>query len=239
MTPFLKNSMMVMLLSLAGQAWAATGAGLVSNISGNLSATSSEGVIRILAEKDLVMIGDTLFTARESYAKVTFTDGGEIILRPNTHFKVASYHFDEQKPESDNAGFSLLKGSLRALTGLVSKRGNKDSYKLKTPDATIGIRGTNYGLQVCRNDCDGLKTNDGKTPRNGMHSQVDVGAIVETNQAGALDVVEDEFAYAADNKVLPVKVSPDEALRIDIPQHILRDWEKNKGVRNKLECSAK
>lgn len=46
-----------------------------------------------------------------------------------------------------SALFSILRGGLRALTGALSSR-NRESFKLATPVATIGIRGTDFMVQM-------------------------------------------------------------------------------------------
>ena len=61
--------------------------------------------------------------------------------RPNTEFKVEDYHFSGQADGSEKGFFKLVKGSLRAITGLIGKS-NKQAWRMNTPVATIGIRGT-------------------------------------------------------------------------------------------------
>src|SRR5207248_2244144 len=81
---------------------------------------------------------------KDSFAQVKFTDGGQITLRPNSQVKIETYAFNDQKPQEDNFAYALLKGGLRAVTGLIGKRGNRDAYKLNTATATVGIRGTDF-----------------------------------------------------------------------------------------------
>ena len=71
-----------------------------------------------------------------------FTDGGQVTLRPNTQVKIEGYAYTEGEPQGDNFAMSLFKGGLRAVTGLIGKRGNRDAYRMQTATATIGIRGT-------------------------------------------------------------------------------------------------
>jgi len=74
---------------------------------------------------------------------VKFIDNSEITLKPSTTFKVENFSYEAGKPENDVASFSLLKGGLREVTGLLGKR-NKEKFAMKTPSATIGIRGTTF-----------------------------------------------------------------------------------------------
>lgn len=118
--------------------------GTVQHLSGTLHVQRADGSIRLLSEKSQVLTGDVVSTERDSYAQIKMTDGGQITLRPNTQMRIEGYQFSEKEPEKDNFLFSLLKGGLRAVTGLIGKRANRDAYKLRTATATVGIRGTDF-----------------------------------------------------------------------------------------------
>jgi len=118
--------------------------GTVQHLSGTLSAQRPDGTARLLSEKSTVNEGDVVTTGRNTYAQIRFTDGGRITLRPDSQLRIEGYRFEEKAPEKDNFFFALLKGGMRAITGLISKRGNRDAYRLRTPTATVGIRGTDF-----------------------------------------------------------------------------------------------
>ncbi len=59
---------------------------------------------------------------------------------------------DQAKPQEDGALLRLLKGGLRTVTGLMGKR-RPDAFQLGTATATIGIRGTDFVVRVCTDDC--------------------------------------------------------------------------------------
>lgn len=123
--------------------------GQVTNLSGPLFAVNAEGTRRVLSVGSSVDTGDTLVTEGNTYAQVRFLDQGVVTLRPGTHFKIEAFAYEAQAPEKDNAVFGLLKGAMRKMTGLIGKRGNQDAYRVVTPTATIGIRGTGYGAVLC------------------------------------------------------------------------------------------
>jgi hypothetical protein len=114
----------------------------VQHLSGTLSAIRADGSVRLLSERSEIREGDVLSTERDSYAQVKFTDGGTVTLRPNTQVKLDGYAFSEKEPQRDNFAMSLLKGGLRAVTGLVGKRNS--NYRMSTATATVGIRGTDF-----------------------------------------------------------------------------------------------
>jgi hypothetical protein len=133
-------------LFATGSAWAAP-AGQVTNLSGPLFAMDGTGTRRVLSVGSSIETGETLITEGNTYAQVRFLDQGVVTLKPGTHFKVESFAFEEKAPEKDGAVFGLFKGALRKVTGLIGKRGNQDAYQMKTPTATIGIRGTQFLVQ--------------------------------------------------------------------------------------------
>jgi hypothetical protein len=142
---------------VAGAAIAQQGAGYVSNLSGPLFAVKSDGSRRVLSTQSVVSSGDMLVTEDKTYARLRFSDQSEVTLRPSTQFQIENYSFDRQAPDKDGLAFRLFKGALRTVTGLVGRRGNQDAYRLSTATATIGIRGTIFGVTVCLpGTCGGL-----------------------------------------------------------------------------------
>lgn len=137
------KALLLALCCVAGASWAAQVAGTVVQLSGPLLARKADGAVRILSMKSEVESGDTLVTEKNTYAMVKFIDNSEITLKPSTTFKVENFSYDASKPEADNASFNLVKGGLRSVTGLLGKR-NKEKFAMKTPTATIGIRGTTF-----------------------------------------------------------------------------------------------
>ena len=129
------------------------GAAAVSATSGTVVVQKAEGSIRTLAPGSMVQAGDVITTQPNSSARLKFTDGGEVTVSANSQFKIDAYSFNTAAPQSDNLVMSLVKGGLRSLTGLISRRGNPDAYRLQTMSATIGIRGTDYSARLCGEEC--------------------------------------------------------------------------------------
>jgi hypothetical protein len=74
-------------------------------------------------------------------------DGAYISLQPNTEFGIKEYKFEGKADGTESAFYSLLKGAMRTVTGLVG-RVNRDRYQVATPTATVGIRGTGGLIQI-------------------------------------------------------------------------------------------
>lgn len=146
-----KPLLFLALLLSAAVAYAGQVAGTVMHLSGPLLAKRADGTVKILSQKSEVEQGDLLVSEKGTYALIKFIDNSEITLRPNSQFKIENFSFDEAKPEKDSAFFSLIKGGLRSITGLLGKR-NKERFGLNTPTATIGIRGTTFIVQYVAPD---------------------------------------------------------------------------------------
>ena len=122
----------------------ATSAKLIS-AQGDISATDSNGTKRKLVEGASVYQGDTVATGAVSKGVLIFRDESRLTLGASTHFKVDGFVFDEKNPTEGRFFVSLLRGSMRALTGLIGKANNRN-VGFTTDTATIGIRGTGLDL---------------------------------------------------------------------------------------------
>ena len=124
-------------------AYAAEGAGSVDFASGAVTAVNVSGVQRPLTRGAEIGNGDTVRTGEGSRAQVRFSDGALVSLQAKTEFRIDDFHYSGKADGQEKGFFSLLKGGLRTITGLVG-RSNRGNYKVTTGVATIGIRGTEY-----------------------------------------------------------------------------------------------
>lgn len=204
--------------------------GMVTNVEGDLSAKGGDGTLRKLAVWGKVLVGDILFTGKDSYARVKFADGGQISLKPFSQFKIEEYHHDEQEPGKDAAKFDLLKGGLRAVSGLIGKRGDPDSYSVKTRTATVGIRGTKFGVLVCQGDCEDIPPPaDGSPLADGTHIDVQEGQIIVKNSAGVQLLNAGQFGFVGSATVPPAVIPMERAIKVDIPAKLSVDNVRGKG----------
>ena len=138
----------VLLLVVCAPLYAAP-AGKVLYARGNVSAQAPGGGLRIIASGAQVAVGDAISTAEESFALIELLDRERITLRPDTTFAITAF---DQSAGHESVALNLLKGGIRALTGLLGKR-RPDSFRLTTPVATIGIRGTDFSARLCGPEC--------------------------------------------------------------------------------------
>ena len=203
--------------------------GQVTHLSGLLTAKRADGTAKVISVKSEIHEGDILTTETETYARVKFSDGGEVVLRPGTQLHVTAYAFIEGKPESDSIIMKMVKGGMRAVTGLVGKR-SQDAVEFGTITATVGIRGTHFGALICQNDCGGVPTVSGRPPENGLHLDVTDGAIVVKNGAGQQVVSSGQFGYVRNASTPPTVVPPQQGIQVTMPSAISQNKSDGRGV---------
>lgn len=212
----MKNFLMI--FSLMFTLTSAWGAGTVTHLAGTLSVKRGDGSVRLLSVKSEVLTGDMLQTEKGSYAQIKFTDGGVITLKPNTQMVVEDYKFEAQKPADDKLAFSLVKGGLRAVTGLVGKRGDQDAYKMVTGTATIGIRGTIYDADDCKSSAcvkagaDPAEKKEGDVLEAGVYVSVRDGEVSVSNSAGSINLGAGQFGFVAASTIKPAVLPGDPGL---------------------------
>ncbi|MGK5013041.1 FecR family protein [Janthinobacterium sp. MDB2-8] len=197
------------LMCLGAHAWAGQVAGTVMQLSGPLMAKKADGKVKILAIKSEVEQGDTLLTEKETYALIRLIDNSEITLKPNTSFVIEQFSYTAEQPDGDHAIFSLIKGGLRSVTGLLGKR-NKERFEMKTPAATIGIRGTTFVAAYVA-----PSAGQGRAP--GLYVQVLDGLIQVTNPAGSQNFAAGQFGFTPNVKQPPVLLPANPGMQFTPP----------------------
>lgn len=145
------------LMACVGQtALAEAAVGRVVFATGQPTAVDADGTQRALHRGDDVYVGDTLMTTSSGRLQVSFIDGGYISVQPDSKYEVEKYKYSGKQDGTESAVFRLIKGGVRAVTGLIGKK-HHEAYKLHTAAATIGIRGTGFNTRICQGDCPGKK----------------------------------------------------------------------------------
>ncbi|MES9870761.1 MAG: FecR family protein [Sedimenticola sp.] len=189
------------LLLFAAPAQSSENIGRVLSSVGDFAALQPDNVTRPLKRRSPVLQQDTLSTGDDAYGQVRFSDGGLLELQANSQFRVEEYRFDKDKPGAESATFSLIKGAMRTVTGAIGKR-NKEAYSLKTAVATIGLRGTHWGIRLCgEGEC---RDSNGNPIHSGLYGQVTEGAVIVKTNAGEKVFKAGEFFYVPGPDQLPM-----------------------------------
>jgi hypothetical protein len=158
--------------------------GTVDAITGSASLQQENGTEMKLATGDEIHVGQTVITGADGEVHIVTEDSGLIALRPNSRFRVDRYRAKGE--DSDEVAFSLFRGALRSITGWIARH-NPSAYRLNTPSATIGVRGTDHETIVIDS------AEDGAQP--GTYDTVYEGATVVRTAQGKLDVDAGQYAF--------------------------------------------
>ncbi|UCD10535.1 MAG: FecR domain-containing protein [Nitrospinaceae bacterium] len=141
----LATLVIAILLSLSGLAMAEDSSGMVVASRGEVIALSGGGS-RELKQGDFVYVADEIMTAPRSFAVLQFTDGAKVTVRPDSTLIIEQYLYAGN--ENDEATLNLVSGGLRVITGAMAKS-NPENYKVRTPVALMGVRGTEFSIMLC------------------------------------------------------------------------------------------
>ncbi len=156
---------------------------------GEVQARNPAGETRPIAAHAELASGETLVTG-DGRAQVRFADGGTIALLPHSEFKIDNYRYAGRADGTESSFFRLLRGGLRAITGVIGKK-NKATYQIATSIATIGIRGTAFTTRLCAQDCQNFQ--------DGLYFDTTDGTAFLKNKAGEFDVPAASGAFRVDD----------------------------------------
>src|SRR5437667_6289574 len=210
------RSLIVLLALLSAPGLALAQAGRFLLAVGDVVVARGQAEIRA-ATGTPVQSGDTIRLGPASNAQIRMTDESIVGLRPGTVFRIDAYEYSGQaEPRSI---FSLLKGGFRTVTGAIGRLHNRERYAVRTPTATIGIRGTHYTVVHCDDDCgtpnrvslamlESVVQSDaapgvGQSIPNGTYGGVTDGRIEVANQTGEHEFAANTFFYVANANTAP------------------------------------
>ncbi len=169
--------------------------GTVKSVEINRAAkiTLLEGDVRVLdgnrkrrsvALNDTINEGDFIVTGADGELHLDMEDGGYMAVRPNTKLRITKY---QAKGEDGDTGvFGLLEGSFRSVSGWIGKY-NRSNYLVRTPNATVGIRGTDHEPLVVPAGATGQEP--------GTYDKVNEGGSFIRTPAGRADVAPNQAGF--------------------------------------------
>ena len=179
--------------------------GQITEVRGNVFAISEKTKKRNLTTGSEVFVGDRLFTGADGFIRLNMIDDAQIDLRCNSEMLIEDYSLMRT---GNHSVLYLIKGSLRKLTGSIGKLAN-DVYKMRTPMATVGVRGTQYALRVMQSHgCDGTIDVDS----DGLFVRVDVGTVDLVNNSGVHSLTAGNAAVIKSKNNEPHAIKADDAV---------------------------
>lgn len=176
------------LLLICSSAGAQT-AGTIDLVEGSASIINATGARRAAAPGGTLVAGETLETGAGAELHATLIDGAYLALRPNTSLKIATYQGNGDA--NDGSVMELARGALRTVTGWIG-RAKPQNYRITTPTATVGIRGTDHEVMHIESGADA-----------GTHNRVYDGRTTLNSGGRAINVERGRAALAAGRDATP------------------------------------
>lgn len=198
---------------------------------GEIYAVNGNGERRRLVAGGSVYPGDVVETARGAQAVLAFRDDTRITLGSQTRFRLDNFVYDSANAGEGRFLASILRGSVRALTGLIAKANNRN-VGFSTATATIGIRGTGFDV-TCTGPCAG----EPGDPNAGLTLWTWLGSI-EVGQGGqtALQVLQagQGLFIPASGPIVPITNEPSsDGPRpdgVDVPPKLFSESDVSEGA---------
>lgn len=123
----------------------------VATFSGSSSVVGVDGTARTVTERMALVSGETVRTEKGAHVVLAFRDETKVTVIAESEFKLENVRFRGPKAESGNFVVRVVRGGVRALTGLLAKR-EPAAVRFNALTATIGIRGTGHDTRLAL-DC--------------------------------------------------------------------------------------
>jgi hypothetical protein len=126
----------------AGPVDAAVPIGSTKVVVRTVTGTLGESV-RTLVVQDRVSQDEIIATKADSASQIVFEDSTTLTLGPNAQVTLDKFVYDPN-PSKGQFFLTVSQGIMRFITGTL----DHSAYSIKTPNGTIGVRGTNIYLKV-------------------------------------------------------------------------------------------
>ena len=91
----------------------------------------------------LIKVNDQVITESNGHVHIQFVDQALVSVRPDSTLEIQRYDFNPQSPADSSIKLNLVEGVTRAISG-DGAHAARDRFRLNTPIAAIGVRGTDF-----------------------------------------------------------------------------------------------
>ena len=173
--------------------------GKVVAVSGTVSVVDDRDQVQLVETNAAVYQGDRIVSGRDAVLHLRLYDGAEIFLKPDSVIELSEYEVDRSAGQNRSV-VDLLRGGLRKITGAIGTNEN-DEYRLETGYATVGIRGTEYVVKLCRRD-DCTQSSDRDDSETWLHAAVLDGEIsLDADGRQSLQLAAGEYGIATADRI--------------------------------------
>jgi hypothetical protein len=140
-----RGALFIGILLVVGSAYADGVAGTVKTATGLAHVIRGGQSIKVAVGTE-VLAGDVVRTENGASVGVSMKDDSRVTVGPNSQVNIDQFAFNANTHEGGML-VRVFKGTAAFVSGLLVKA-NPDSVKIKTPTMTMGIRGTEFVVEV-------------------------------------------------------------------------------------------
>jgi hypothetical protein len=192
--------------------------GHVMFVSGKAQLQTVDGQLVAIAPGHGVDVGQRIITGESGYVHLKMIDNAFYSLRPHSRLLIETYRYRPEQPELNQVKTLLEAGSVRAITGEAGER-NKSGYRLNTPVAAIGVRGTDYIVHH-EQDLTRVAVSSGEvvvSPFNEQCSRVSYGACSGIGAMSLSANVNGDYIEVKRDQAVPEKKQQGWAIQAQLP----------------------
>jgi len=177
----------------------AESAGVFLFVFGKVQIVNQQGQSTEAAKGMSINAGDTIVAAANGKAQIKMQDGGFMGIRPNTELQIETFITPGENKNARSV-MSLIKGTFRTISGAIAGE-NPDQVLVKTPVATIGIRGTDHEPAF-------IPANDPVygSIKPGLYDKVNLGKVLISNNNGELLLGRNDVGFVGLSNQTPVRL---------------------------------
>ena len=136
------SAAVLVLAATAGAAIAATPSGTVVAVIQATSVVGSTGQ-HVLEPEAPIFMGDRVNTDTIGEAQIKFRDNTRLVVGPNSSLLIDKFVFSDEAT-ARSVTINAVRGTFRFITG----SSPSNAYLIRTPTATIGLRGTQFDFAI-------------------------------------------------------------------------------------------
>ncbi len=143
-----------------------------------------------MVKNDVIRSNSVVNTGDNSYAVLRFEDGQFAAMQANSSLQIKEYRYDPKNLQKSNIVFTRIRGGIRFVTGSIGRQ-NPNGFRLSTPNATIGVHGTEFMVA---------------TVNDSLYAQVISGRISLSNKAGVAEFTAGQSVVVLSPDTLPAAI---------------------------------
>lgn len=153
------------------------------------------GETLVFSSRSDVQVGDVLQTGATGQIQLRFFDDTRIAIGPNSTFLVEDIT-SRNNTTADTFVVNTVRGAIRFISG----SSPKGAYSVRTPTATLGIRGTIFDVAVAAADATDVVLHDGEvricSNQGGCAVMIGSCAYVNAPSGGGFETATDRAAFS-------------------------------------------